>query len=238
MNATKQLSMNMVDIRFIRLGFQVLATTIFIFQMQQSIQQYLDCPYAMIKSINQKSMLKNMPKIYICQIDQYNYSRSKEFGYTWMNDLLTGKTHGENGTATWQSSSRKIKYNNLTEHLFKYNYSNLVTNLTTFPYFCINNGFCKELKDNKSKKKEWVKSTTKIKVVLVDPYNVNDIKIEESLSSTAVIGPVEDSNLFEWADYRVGYTLTDSRIRDGIDCRDYKRMNTKYGDCIAGALQV
>lgn len=230
--------MNMINIRFIRLGFQVLATTIFMFQMQQSIKQYLDCPYAMIKSIKQKSMSKNMPKIYICQIDQYDYTKSKEFGYTWMNDLLIGRIHGVNGTATWQSSSRNKKYKTLTEQLFKYNYSNLDTNLTAFPHFCINNGFCKELKVNQSQTKEMVKSAVKIKVVLADPYNVNEIKIEESLTATAVIGPVEDSNLFEWADYRVGYTLTDSRIRDGIDCRDYERMNTKYGDCIALELQV
>lgn len=229
----------MTNLKPIRLGFQILVLGIFVFQMQQSVQKYIEKPITLVKATISRKEITAQPRIYVCQLDQFDYSKGRELVYERMTNLMSGNSK-KSGLVTWKGKSGNLSYQLLTETLYRHNYTNLMTSMHTQQIFSINHGFCQELSGNQSEATGNITSTNRIRFIMVDPFTANHIRIEETPRSTVEVGPTNDNEepRFEWADLTVDYTITDSRIRDGSSCKDYGKMNSSYDDCLKTALQV
>ena len=64
----------MLKRNIIRTFFQVTAFGIFVFQMHEAIYRYLQYPIVEQRSIADRSMYR-LPKLYICQDDQYDNNK-------------------------------------------------------------------------------------------------------------------------------------------------------------------
>ena len=72
--------MKMEYLHNIRKIFQLLSLAIFLYQMQNSLRKYFEIPKTRHTSTTTFDKVKK-PVIYICQSDQFNYSKAEEHGY-------------------------------------------------------------------------------------------------------------------------------------------------------------
>ena len=143
----------------LKLLFKVLAFGIFVYQMLNSIRKYIAGPIVQITSTAKLDEIKN-PEIYICQLNQFNYSLSKEFGYDDITALVTGDLMDSDYTS-WSGKNGDKSFDQLKKELFTYNdsyykasYENIKKGIDRLDEYDIvyiaPHGFCMKLRTVKS----------------------------------------------------------------------------------------
>ena len=84
-------------------SIKALACGIFIYQMHQSLARYLNPPK--VHEISETHIDKIMqPKIFVCNVDQFNYTAANSFWYRYNSHYAMGKI--ENSTViTWKGNN-------------------------------------------------------------------------------------------------------------------------------------
>ena len=158
--------MKLISLRTI---FQLLAFGIFLYQMHQAILKYLSKPLVTERSTEPIETI-NKPLMYICQENQFNYTRAQELGYSTRTQFLAGKVNGS-VTPSWLGTSTNQSYEEIVKDLFIYNYTGLtVENADEELIFSQSNGFCKQILNFSMNSKQEVQSYKTIKLLTLDPY--------------------------------------------------------------------
>ncbi len=137
----------------LKLVFKVLALGIFVYQMQNSIRKYIARPIVQITSTAKLDEIKN-PEIYICQLKQFNYSLSREFGYEDEISLLTGDLR-DSDYISWSGKTGDMTFDELKKILYyKASYENTKKGINKPEEYDIvyiaPHGFCMKLRTVKS----------------------------------------------------------------------------------------
>ena len=209
---------------------QVLAFGIFVYQMQHSINKFVEKPIVQVSSTTSISNIK-MPVIYVCQDAQFDYALSNFYGYGYMNVFYSG----------WLSETSKIswrgKYNNMT-------FSDLF--LKVFPHDSTSfNAGANNPED--SENYEWKKlmavresinpygscmkftqsfgatyfSTLKKSIFrIVDPQADNPFVITSMQNGYGELGPTGNGS-YDHYSYAMDITLHDSSLLVGQACANY-----------------
>ena len=235
----------MTDVaKLLRQLFQLAAFCLFIYQMQQACRKYADPPVVTQQSTTTiKSIQK--PEIYICQEGQYNYTRSRSFGYRFNNNLLAGYLVNAT-TLHWKGMHKNESFESMKKSIFQYNYSDVIianrndldfagdiikTKLTFVnPY-----GFCLKLENFTKAMNILVKTATIVKVIFTDSNIADEMSVLEQQNSY-----VESRLKYESlkaAIYSVRYEVHDSRLFDGKLCLDYEKIGSSYGKCVQMAVE-
>ena len=177
-----------MDIKTIlRTLVQMIAFTIFAFQMQHSIEQFVVKPEVEISSTTNIDKI-NMPIIYVCEDAQFDYATSNFYGYEWIENLVSGQL-SDSSKITWRGKYDNITYKDLFEKLFIHNYSSFNAETynpedsETYEWKKVNAakvginpyGFCMKL--NQSKGSTYFSTTQKSLFQIIDPQADNMIVI-------------------------------------------------------------
>ena len=74
----------------LRTVLQVVACSIFLYQVEQSMEKFLKHP--IVEQLSQTTIDKiKLPVVYLCQNGQYNISMAKSLGYDWNTYFLAGR---------------------------------------------------------------------------------------------------------------------------------------------------
>ena len=73
----------------IRKVFQTFTVILFIVQFQQSVRKYFEYP-VVVQTCNVPVQDLQAPVVYICQDDQFNYTKSKSNGYKLFTHFMAG----------------------------------------------------------------------------------------------------------------------------------------------------
>ena len=222
----------------VRFGFQILALGFFVYQMNQSIQKYIDSPISIIKTNNKE--MTSEPILFLCQPGQFNYNLSKSFGYKWMVHLWSGIfALADDKKATWKGKDGNKSFGTLIEELYNYDYSlvNLTHGKLGNDLFSINLGMCKELIELQYNKLPLLETSKKVFLIAGDPFTQTDLWINFDENAFVTTGNLEN-DLYEGKSVKVEYSITDQAILDGVECRNYGRYNSSYGQCVMQFLQV
>ena len=204
--------------------------------MQQSIMKYNYSPTSLTKLNVPKKEMEYETYILVCQANQYNYSKSKSYGYDFMIHLWGGILKSNDRKVTWKGKTGNLSFSTLTEELYDYDYSGIAFEQGKLgeQYLSLNLGMCAKL-DNLGA--EWltgIHPNRPLQLLAVDPNTFNKVRIDSKASVT--VGPRNDGMSY-WADVLVQYSVTDNSINDGVGCRVYEYPNT-YEKCVTEALEV
>ena len=237
--AVESPNIKMLSERISRLAFQFIAVLFFLYQMQQSIMKYSYSPTTLTK-LNVPTMeMVYEPYILVCQTSQYNYSKSKGFGYEWDVHLWAGVIQSnEDRKVTWKGQTENLSFSRLFEELYDYDYTviDIRHGKLGKHYFSLNLGMCVRLEDLGTELLTGMYANGTLKLLAVDPNTFNEMRIDFDPKASYTVGPTHDG-MFEWADVMVEYTVTDNSINDGVGCRIYDR-SSNYEKCIIETLQV
>ena len=182
------------------------------------------------------------PVVYVCQANQFNYTKARNHGYR----TFTYFTEGimiNSSKISWNSKDGNMTYKELENLLLDYDYSTtgwetnpVITNGKLERAFLIPHGVCMKLVDVEPMPWIGIWATNKVKILFVDPALANDIRTEETLVAQATIGPSSISN-FELGVYEMKYTMYVDTIHDGSTCTDYSKSEVNYGHCLKNALK-
>ena len=220
-----------------RLGYQILALSFFVYQMKQSILKYIDSPISISKIHSDQP--HPGPVLFVCQSDQYDYTKSYRFGYQSMGHLWSGTMIHEDKKYTWKGKYGNLSFDEMTREFFNYNYSQLgiENGKVDRNLFNLNLGMCKQLTDVQYRTIATITSNAKITLLAVDPFTLNSIRINDDPSLVVTVGP-SDNGLYDWARVIVEHSVTDYSILDGIECKDYQRIDSSYRQCAIETVQV
>ena len=84
----------------LRMAFQVMALGIFMFQMQESVRQLIRNPVVTEDSMTTLDQISK-PIIMIAQEGQFNYTKTKKYGYEYQISFLAGNVEGLPNIARW-----------------------------------------------------------------------------------------------------------------------------------------
>ena len=235
---------NVSGMMAVRLLVQGIAFGIFIFQMYNSIQKYIEKPVIPKKSTMPYIEI-DKPVIYVCQEDQFNYTKAQNNGYRRKTFYTIGKLE-DSENISWRGLNKDRSAIKLQEHLFDVDYSSLnieesntfgISNLkpaVTGEIFDSNYGYCKKMMETKLQL--IFKSTQETSILMVDPATDTGIRISEMDQTKVTFGPTRNG-LYDGHKYELGLTLHNSNLFDGLTCRNYKNVHSSYGDCIEGVLE-
>ena len=229
----------------LKLLFKVLAFGIFVYQMQNSIRKYIAGPIVQITSTAKLDEIKD-PEIYICQLNQFNYSLSPEFGYAYYTALFTGDLM-ESDYISWIGKNGDMTFDELIKILITYDesyykafYENNKKGIKnkTEEYnivFIAPQDFCMKLRTVKSGR---ISTTTsrESSLFLVDPFWSDSLRLNGDKNEVIDFGE-QINGLYESLVYEVKVTLHDSRINDGQTCIDYENSGSSYGKTTENLLQ-
>ncbi len=228
----------MVGLTQLRIVFQTLAFSFFVYQMHQSIQKYIDSPISITK-YNHMQLIPE-PVLFVCQPSQFNYSLSSRFGYDEMVNFWSGiLTLDVDKKVTWKGKDGNKNYTTLMEELYNYDYTvvKMKHGKLGETLFSMNLGVCKQLTDVKYNIWPTLETNKKLLLIAVDPFTQNNLRINYDNNAVATTGNFENG-VYDGADVMVDYTITDQTILDGVECRNYARINSTYGQCVMKYLQV
>ena len=179
----------MVEVTQLRLGFQILAFSFFVYQMNQSIQKYTVSPVSITK-VNHMELIPE-PVLFVCQPSQFNYNLSSSIGYAWMSSFWAGiLTLDGNKKLSWKGKDGNQSFVTLIGELYDYDYS--VVKMTHGKLgrdlFSLNLGMCKELVDVQYNKWPTFETNKKALLVAVDPFTQNDLRINYDNNAVASTG--------------------------------------------------
>ncbi len=223
--------------RILRLAYQTIAVLFFVYQMEQAIMKYTYSPTSLTKlNIPNKGMVYE-PYLVVCQTNQYNYSKSKSFGYNWMMHLWGGILESnDKKKVTWKGKTGNLSFSTFSEELYDHDYSRIVFEQGKLGkhYFSLNLGMCAKLDDLGTELLTGIYPNRTLMLLAVDPNTFNKVRLDPKASVT--VGLRQDG-MYDWADVLVQYSVTDNSINDGVGCRVYEYPNT-YEKCVTEALEV
>ena len=224
--------------------FKIVVFGVFIFQMQNSIRNYVSMPVIKQSSTTSLEKIKR-PVIYICQDAQFNYTKARGYGYNFLTDFNIGKlAHSDN--ITWTGKDGNTSFDELQEKLFNVDYTNLTAWTSVSGdqddwnpagigrvYFTPN-GFCMKLLGSASKIKFY---TTKQSTVLVtDPSMESKLMIPRINNGKFSVGPI-GKELFNEFVYELEVSLHDAHMHHGKTCYYYSNTEENYEDCLANGMK-
>ena len=235
---------NISGVKLIRLLVQGIALISFIFQMSISIQKYDEKPVIQKKSTRPFGEI-DKPVIYICQEDQFNYTKAKENGYTRKTFYTIGKLE-DTENISWTGLNNDRSAIKLQEHLFDVDYKSLkIEDSNTFgiselkpavteEIFDSNYGYCKKMEETKLQ--VIFRTMLETSILMVDPETDTRIRISEMDNTKITFGPT-GKGLFDGHKYELAFTLHNSDLHDGITCTNYVNdKHSSYGSCIEDTL--
>ena len=89
--------------------------------MQNSVRKYFEIPKTRHSSTTTFDKVKK-PVIYICQSDQFNYSKAEEHGYAKLSHFTFGILGYPN--ISWNGNGRNTTFNELQQYIYQANYTN------------------------------------------------------------------------------------------------------------------
>ncbi len=208
--------------------------------MQQAINKYASMPKVRENSVESLDQIQK-PLMYICQDDQFNYTKARQIGYESKTDYLSGLLSGIE-KPTWVDQSRGFKTaTELLEHLHDHDYNDLnivqnKTNLNASKVFLLPYGYCMDIRNVKLNISSEFQSKKRSKFIILDPYSSTNIRAEQILGKSATMKHYEITGLYEFSWYKVTYTLYDDTIMDGDVCTDYGKITSSYGECVEKAV--
>ena len=171
----------------------------------------------------------DLPSIYICANNQFNYTVSVKNGYKYNTDYVLGKVAGSE-FISWRGND-SLTAADLNEQIYNPKGQQIdVVNGAATVQFIQPFGFCYKVTNMREGVK--VRSFNDIKVYVVDPQTTNDIRIETIDQNVDMIeiAPVNHET-YEGKIFTVNLELIDESIHDGLTCTDYKIHNSTYGNC-------
>ena len=229
---------------WIRKLFQTFTIILFIIQFQQSVRKYFQHP---VVEQSSRVPVKDLPipVVYVCQANQFNYTKAMEYGYLKFTRFLAGiLTNSTN--ISWQGKDGNQTFKDLESLLLDSDYSSLTSQsgsrsenrwvaIKRKRIFLFPHGVCIKL-ENLQHADIKISSKKDITIYFVDPARANDIRTEGTLDASAKIGPTLET-FFSFGNYELEYSLYDNRIHDGTTCTDYARLDMSYGECLNNNLK-
>ena len=224
---------SMTKLTILRRCFQVLALGIFVFQMQNSIFKYFAGPIVDQKILSTIDDTKQ-PIIYICKVENFNYSIARAHGYDSFFHYTQGKLAklSDSNMTTWQG-----RYGNIShEYLFSDfdNESFISYKSETKKVYLTQTGFCKKM--TQQTPELYIKTNKKSMILLVDPYLDSEFNVLEMHGGRLYFGPT-NGNFFDSSAFHLKYRYLDKRIHDGQSCMDYDKIESSYGNCIGNIMK-
>ena len=223
---------------------QIAAFGMFIFQLQNSIKKYYQNPVIIQESHLDFDEVEK-PVIYVCQDDQFNYTKSLQHGYERKTHYIIGQIEKSN-TMSWKGKHMKEHFHELQKYLFDHSYEDFkidgyehvglsaMKSPESRDKFDPNYGYCKQLESTMMQLH--IFTTKRSSIFIVDPKTDSKIRIKEMDNSRASLGPSQQ-NFFTSDNYEIKINLHDSHINDGVKCTDYERIGSSYGMCIQNLLE-
>ena len=217
----------------IRKTVQLLSLILFIIQVQESVRKYFEYPVVVQTS---RVLVKDLPApvVYVCQPDQFNFTKSRLYGYETHARFMAGILMNSS-TITWTGKDGNVSYTELVDKLFQFNYTTLNTGVYSSRKFIFPHGECVRM-DVKSAQSILVITKKRVQVAIVDPSKVNNIRTEKTPDAKTKIGPISETH-FEAISFLIDYKMIDDSIHDGVTCTDYRKLGFGYGDCLMTALK-
>ena len=220
-----------------RILLQCIAVGIFIVQMKQAVDKYYNNPN--IKMVSEVGLGDiKMPELYICPMDQFNYSQGSKQGYAWNVNFLAGRINCSSCTEdlSWKGADQ-LTYDEIMDELYDHNHD-----ITIFPentevedMFILPEGFCKKVLT--LGESIIILSKGKITAHLVDPYKANIVRKEtDGISGdTMSIKPLKTD--YEINSFKIQLMKIDKRIMNGKTCTDYSELGTTRAECFENTLK-
>jgi hypothetical protein len=197
--------------------------------MQKAVLKYISKPLVTELSIEPIKTIQK-PLIYVCQENQFNYSRAHELGYSGQSSFLTGKLNGTD-KPTWLGNSKNKSYIDIEQDLFNYNYTDFtVDNADNELFFIQSHGYCQQVLNFSMNSIQNIFSYHPIRIFILDPHRSTQLRIEQNLGQTSTLFAGNNRN--EFIVYKLVYILQDDSIHDGLKCTDYRKIASSYDSCV------
>ena len=230
----------MESFRFARGLFQIFAFGLFVYQFQNSIFKYISAPIVQQTSTTTFDEIKR-PLIYLCQVSQFDYIKSRSYGYEISTSFTRGTVTGIDGFS-WNGKDGNLSFKEIQDRIVKYDYTNVLPRHShtgdgdpetwdkaqTEKIALVPLGTCLEILQARRETHVVKKETSAL--YIVDSRGINNFSIFGFNVAKAYFGPV-DRDFFEYKDYEVKITLHDLKIHDGRKCTDYERIGSSYAEC-------
>ena len=156
-----------------------------------------------------------------------------------MVQLWSGAMEYEDKKYSWKGKYGNRSFADMTREFYNYNYSQLGMKNGKLGgnFFSLNLGMCKQLTNVQDRTIARITSTSNFTLLAVDPFTLNDIRINFDTSKAVAVGH-SYNDLYDWADVIVEHSVTDNSILDGKECTDYHRIDSSYGQCVIETAKV
>ena len=228
-----------------RVLFQLVASLIFMYQMQQSISKYIRAP--IVKELAESSLYDiTKPVIYICKQDQFNTTAATQIGYDWEGHYLAG-IHNNGATIfNWKGNSSGVEYDDLLKALYVANYTGVEVQtydeikvafeqVETEVKFIMPYGFCERVDSSKIEETMFVLANQNIKLIIVD-LNLDDgIQIKDEASNHIEVD-FNSNEAFDYV-YEVVFMVENDQMHNGKSCHNYEEIGQSYKDCLKASIE-
>lgn len=219
--------------KLVRAIFLIFALGIFVIQIKDSIDKYLDPPVLQTMSMISTKDLPKSPIFYVCEENQRMASKYPNYGYSdfAFSGLLS------NGTISWSGQYGNSTFQDIVDDIYQTNYTSLEVRNGTSEHetFLLPTGYCKIINFSGILPRERIGSEKRIRFIITDPAKANDLRTEETMEAKVTLGKLNGD--FEWKRVEASYELNDATLGDGDICTDYERYNSSYGSCIRDVLR-
>ena len=213
---------------------KALALGIFIYQMHQSLDKYLNSP--MIHEFSETHIDNIMvPKIYVCNVDQFNYTAANSHGYLYNTYYVVGKIENSS-VITWQGNN-SLSVDEVSLDVYQVNYTSFSTRNTSkkSKVFLQPDGHCFELTDFSFETYMKIRSTQTTKVYMIDPrksLNMSLITTDPGVDNIWIQPTTSSPTTFEGKTFDITVEMIDNKIMDGITCTNYDLTDMDFNGCI------
>ena len=219
---------------FTRRLFQVITFVVFLIQVYNSILKYNDGTIIQKQTTLTIDEIKH-PNIFVCLANHYNYTKSLSYGYKYKTSFYTGKLTNSD-RKTWRGKYQNLTFKDIHNGIFDQEFGYFTVKGGTYnKVFSNNYGYCMHLDNNNTFAGD-ISATKQSFAVMADPYKLNNLNIYEMENTRVTFGPTNNQQ-YEFQNFEPKISLYDSRIKDGISCIDYERINSSYGQCIKDAMR-
>ena len=175
------------------------------------------------------------PKIFVCNVDQFNYTAANSFGYRYNSHYVMGKI--ENSTViTWKCNNSQ-PVDDVSLVVYQSNYTTFSTANTseTRKVFLQPDGHCIELIDFSYESYTKIASMESIKVYMIDPrksINMSFVVTDPGVGKIWIDPIASSPKTYEGKHFDITVEVIDNKIMDGITCTNYDMTDTDFNSCI------
>ena len=199
--------------------------TIFTVQAFQSLNKYFQYPIVYQESSTTFDTIEK-PTVQVCFPNFFDFSKSKEFGYEWKTNLLTGMIPNTT-RPSWKGLNGNLTFQRMRRVLYDKDFSKVDINTQSRLKYILLKGFC--LQANSIIKELTITSKERdLDVFLV--HKSTDTRIILDMHSRIDLRSTSVQN-FDSKTYTISYEILDNSIHDGKTCKDYRKQEETYGDC-------